>query len=170
MHAALLPAVLLVWTVLSAWAAHRTGNLFVGLPHRLLFKVAFFAVLAPVPLMDELLAKPHFDALCRQWAVVTLQVPHPEGRAVVLEPLTRQPQPDSLVPMALSRWQWRDAGSGEPVVGWTTLEARGGKLARALEGPQAAPLSFDGTCAGTEAQALAASLGLHPVIKAHPQR
>lgn len=163
MNPAILPGVLLGWTVLSTWAAHRMGDLFTAICCRPLFKLAIFLALAPLPLMDELLARPQFEALCRQLAVVTLHDPHPEGRTVVLAPAVSQPLADTVIPVTLHQRQWLDARTLAPVVGWGALEASAGKLARSLESAHARPLTFEGRCAAPDAMALAASLSLHPV-------
>lgn len=62
----LLPVLLLLWMACSFWLAGELGNTFfdAGMA-RLVFKASLVFVLLPLPLIDELIARPGFEARCQ---------------------------------------------------------------------------------------------------------
>lgn len=162
-----LPLVLFSWGVLSVWAAHRvgewiadrgaTGGLATGL--RLEMKAVVLIVLLPLPLIDELLAKPQFDALCREQAVVTLHAGIAPGRTVRRVELPAEPSAGLLLPVLTRRRLYIDAETQQTLVSFNTLQAQPGKLGRLL-GRGDGPLTFGGLCAPARQDALLSELGL----------
>lgn len=61
-----LPLVLALWTVGSVWLTDRLGNCFYDAGWaRLVFKGCLVFVLLPMPLMDEIISRPQFEATCQ---------------------------------------------------------------------------------------------------------
>lgn len=167
----LLPGALAAWAALSAWMAFRAGAWFEP-ALRSGFKALVFVVLLPLPLLDEIIAQPQFSALCRELAVVTVHEHASRGRTVTRSGLPPEPVPGVMVPVALRKWLYVDAATGQPVMSFNTLEAGAGKLASALGTTRpASPLVFAGTCEASGRQRmfdaldlrLAGSAALHPL-------
>ncbi len=156
----LLPGTLAAWAALSAWLAFQAGGLF-DPALRTGCKVLAFAVLLPLPLLDEILAQPQFTALCRDLAVVTVHEHASPGRTVTLTGLPPEAVPGVMVPVILRKWLYLDAANGQTVMSFNTLEARAGKLASAL-GPAwpARPVVFPGRCEASARQRTFEALSL----------
>ena len=61
----ILPILLAMWTVGSVWLTDRLGNCFYDAGwSRLVFKGCLVFVLLPMPLMDEIISRPQFEAKC----------------------------------------------------------------------------------------------------------
>ncbi len=83
--------ILLCWLVASAWVADKVGAGFEDRTWQLIVQILTFAVLLPVPLADELLARPGFQALCRERAQLTIHMPESLGAATRRRPLKPEP-------------------------------------------------------------------------------
>ncbi|MES2483696.1 MAG: hypothetical protein V4609_17050 [Pseudomonadota bacterium] len=140
-----LAAVLLVWVVLCAWTAHKIGALFTDSTLRIELKALVFVALLPLPVIDELIAKPQFDQLCAQRAVPAVNAAELRGRPVYLTEIPPEPVPGLLVPVQVSKRVYADERTRQPLLTFSVLSAQGGKLARAL-GIGGTPITFDGHC------------------------
>ncbi len=164
----LLPGALALWSVLSAWVAFQAGALF-DPALRTGCKALAFAVLLPLPLLDEILAQPQFTALCRDLAVVTVHEPAVPGRGVTLTGLPPEAVPGVMVPVTLRKWLYLDAATGRTVMSFNTLEARAGKLASSLGEPWLSqPLLFAGRCEAGARQRTFEALSLRLASPALP--
>ncbi len=163
MASPLLPLMLLGWTGISLWAAHRVG--LARLPQvapdtaspgpRRLLQALVLAVLLPLPLLDELVAQSQFKALCRdrlgvqaRFGTLGFERQAAGGRPLAL-PLQQDvstPEPVEGISVAVARREHRytDPATREVRVRFFTYEAQGGKLAR-ITG-HGAPLLFEGHC------------------------
>lgn len=170
MNVLLLPLVLVAWVALSAWAACRTGERLAerGGPdptpspvagRRLELKALMFLALLPLPLIDELLARPQFEALCREQAAVVRHPGLTPGRTVYRVDLPPEPVPGLVLPVRSQRQLYLDDETHQPLASIHTLEAAPGKLAR-LTGHRHGPLTFDGSCGPARPQDPLAALGL----------
>lgn len=74
--AVLLPLFLALWALGSLWVVDRLGNVVydAGLA-RLVFKGSLVLVLLPLPFIDELLSRPHFEARCQALKRADLPAP-----------------------------------------------------------------------------------------------
>lgn len=64
--APLLPVLLALWALGSIWLTDRLGNCFYDAGWaRLVFKGCLVFVLLPIPLIDELISRPQFEAKCQ---------------------------------------------------------------------------------------------------------
>jgi len=167
-----LALVLVPWTLLSFWAAHgiRRWSADPSAPDEPLGSRALacqalaLMVLLPLPLIDELLAKPQFDALCRDEGAVQAQV-HTQiqarlaaGQPAHLQTLAPEPVPGTLVPVVRHPQLYLDASTHQALASFSILEAQAGKLAR-LMGRVAHPLTFSGRCGLVSRQVVPATSG-----------
>ncbi|MEJ7932019.1 hypothetical protein WG922_18750 [Ramlibacter sp. AN1015] len=155
-----LPLLLLAWSGLCALIAHRIGDLFIDNPLRTELKAIIFLALLPVLLLDELLAKPQFEKLCAEKAVMTVHVPAVHGRSYYLTELPIEQLPGLFVPVHMQRRLYVDARTHQPLVSFTILRAGGGKLVRVLQRESATPMTFEGQCRPRNWQQAYAALGL----------
>lgn len=91
------------------------------------------AVLLPLPLADEIVAQRQFDDLCREGAVLKMDVQRIKGRKVKLtfEP-SNAPVPNIAVPAKYTRVIFRDAATGEELGSYGEYVAKGGWLIHAI--------------------------------------
>ncbi len=167
MASLLLPLLLLGWALVCLWAAHRLGHWCsqrsgpVGWGHalRLELKALALVVLLPMPVIDELLAKPQFDALCRERLAVSVQAGVSQGQRVHHRVLPAEPLPGLLVPVSQHKHLYIDDDTHQTVLSYSSFEAHAGKLAR-LAGLSQAPLTFEGRCAPVSPYAVLAQAGV----------
>lgn len=148
----LLPLLLGLWLVASAWGSSRLVKLLDGTLRdkawQLVMQILTFAVLLPLPLADELIAKPRFDALCREHARLDIHLPEYLGHPVRRQRLMPEPVPGLGLPVEVQTWWVVLDGNGLVLASYAMVQARGGWLARWTHAnPEQAPLSFSGTCA-----------------------
>jgi hypothetical protein len=116
--------------------------------------------LLPLPLIDELLAKPQFDALCREQIAVPLQADLAAGQRVHLTVLPPEPVSGLTLPVSQRKHLILTADTRQTVLSYSSFEAHGGKLAR-LMGVTQTPLTFEGRCAPVNAPAVLEQARLH---------
>lgn len=171
MASTLLLFMLLGWTGVSLWAAHRTGLAWMqraasdtappGM--RQLLQVLVLAVLLPLPLLDELFAQSQFEALCRERLVlVDMQAYRGMPSLADLPKVVSAPEPVGGLLVAVSRQEHRytNRATDRVLVRFSTYEAQGGKLAR-MSG-HSTPLLFEGHCGPPDPRALLARTVSHP--------
>lgn len=108
----------------------------------------FFLLLLVAPIADEIVGGRQFAKLCEENSTIQVDRAKAAGRTVYLNSLPEKNIQDTWVPVSLQRWQFVDVTTGEPVVNYNTLRAKGGWFIRALgifEGNE--PLTFKSTCA-----------------------
>jgi hypothetical protein len=163
---------LLPWVLLSLWAAHCISRWsadasapeapFGG--RSLACQALVLVVLLPLPLIDELLAKQQFDALCRGEGTLQAQVRAQmqavlaAGNPVRLQALAPEQMSGTLVPVLRHPQLYIDASTQQALASFNTLEAQAGKLAR-LMGRVTHPLTFSGRCGPPPLYVLPATLG-----------
>lgn len=153
----LLPGALAAWAALTAWMSFRVAA-WVDPSVRTGFKALVFAALLPLPLIDEILAQPQFNAVCREMAVVTLHDRASRDRVVILSALAPEPVPGLLVPVMLHKSLYLDAVTRQPLLSLNTLHTGAGKLAGLFGATR--PLVFTGACEPPERQRMLDALGL----------
>ncbi len=129
------------------------------------WQLLLFLALVPLAILDEMLAKPRFDAACAERAAVTLHASASAPATGAAAWRTTTAPPEKLtgftVPVQVHRHDWHDPASGKPMLSLVYLEAGGGKLARMLGRP-GDPLTFKAACHPPGWRELAARLGLPP--------
>ncbi len=156
-----LPLLLVGWAVICLWAAHRLGEGVAqldaagGVTRALRWEIKALALVAllPLPLIDELLAKPQFDALCREQTAMQMQGGLTPGQRVHLTVLPPEPVSGLTLPVSQRKHVILNDDTRQTVLSYSSFEAHAGKLARLL-GVTQAPLTFDGRCAPANAHAL----------------
>lgn len=151
----LLPLVVGGWLVTSAWASNCLVRLMGGVLQdrawRLVVELLVFVVLLPLPLADELIARPGFQALCRERAHLTVHVPDAMGHQAHRLRLRPEPVSGLGLGVVVQPWWVLGEGTGLVLASFDTIEARGGWLARwASNDPTYRPLSFKGYCEPTD--------------------
>ncbi len=113
--------------------------------HALVFAV--FGLLLPLPLLDELTAKPAFDALCEEHAVLVLDSPNIAPRAVWFGSSVRTSFSIGLLDAVVHRKQYVEVATELPVYHYSTVTATGGWFVRTLQISESnSPLTFKSTC------------------------
>ena len=110
--------------------------------------VLIFAVLLPLPLIDEIVGGRQFAELCKRHDAVQVDRERANGKTVYF-----LDQPDRwienlAIPVRLQKWTYVDVATRETVVEWHELYALGGYLIRSLKISEGnVPLTFKGSCA-----------------------
>ncbi len=81
----------------------------------------------PLPIMDEILAKPQLKQLCDENAEVYV-APDARGKTVYLEKLKYVAITDKWIPMHMRQRRYVDIDTKEVVVAYNKVSATGGKL------------------------------------------
>jgi hypothetical protein len=106
-----------------------------------------FLVLLPLPVIDEIIGGFQFRALCKEKAVLTLNVDEAslKGKTVstLAEP-SNQAVENTAVGIYYSHYSYRDVEDGKELLNFTEIRATGGWLVRALTGQRdITPLTFN---------------------------
>lgn len=118
------------WIALAAAIAYalasriRTNDL----PLRFVAGLFLFAMLLPLPLVDEIVGKGQFERLCKANATIQMDRATATGKTVYLAKTASVEIKDTWVPVVMQRWRYVDASTGETVVSYNTLDAVGGRL------------------------------------------
>jgi len=146
---------ILLICIALAWIATvlRICKWIAGRFNSVVMKAASYLVLLPAlviaPMTDELVGKDQFGALCRKYAVQTIDEQHAMNRQVVYVPRgADQFAQGTWVEIRIDPILYRDAETGAALVSYHTLHAKGGWLVRAIgiSGTDA-PLLFSSGCA-----------------------
>jgi hypothetical protein len=139
------PLVLAAWGLLCAWAACRLCEPLRGPAMRREWQLLLFMALLPLAVLDEMMAKPGFDAACAETARITQYAPLAAGRKWLATHDATEKLAGFGLPVNLHRHAWHDPATGQAVIRLVHLEAGGGRLAR-LIGRPGEPLTFSAAC------------------------
>jgi len=151
MSGLLLMGVLAVWLVIAFVCATLAGALFKTKWLRIAVSILLFAAMLPLPVADELLAKPAFDKLCDEGTRLKFDPKKVRGKTIYL----LEAQPESFKVGSLSGtlvpWRYADATTREVLISYGTYELKGGVLIRLLGiSETSAPLAMRDSCAPAE--------------------
>jgi hypothetical protein len=110
-----------------------------------------FLVLLPLPVLDEIIGGFQFRALCKEKAVLKLNVDEAslKGKTVrdVVEPFNKDVE-GTAVGISYSHYSYRDVADGKELLNFAIFRAKGGWLVRTLSGQSdMTPLTFNhSTC------------------------
>lgn len=146
---------LALWALGCVWACRHLGVFFTDRAWRLAAQLLALGILLPLPLADELLARPQWQAVCDERA--QLVVHSPRALTPARSGLRHQALPPEVIETAGVRIEihpgWLvDPALGLVVASYHWVEARGGWLARWVQGEGTRPVSFAGHCAPPELQ------------------
>jgi hypothetical protein len=138
-----------VWAVfkLSRWI----GGQVQGGRWRWPIAALVFLVFLPLPILDEIIGGFQFRALCKEKAVLTLNVDEAslKGKTVrdVVEPFNKDIA-GTAVRISYSHYSYRDVEDGKELLNFAIFRAKGGWLVRTLSGQSdMTPLTFNrSTC------------------------
>lgn len=92
-----------------------------------------FATLLPLPVLDELIGKQQFEALCKQYAVQHVDEKNAMNRTVVYERRREETYAKgTTIAIRIDPRIYKDAETGEVLVSYHTLHAEGGWFIRML--------------------------------------
>lgn len=123
-----------LWLVVVVFVSRWVGSLAKAPWRRAVVGGLAFALLLPLPLLDEIVGGYQFRSLCRANASeYRLGVPDPEGRTakVVVDPSNRYISGKNLR-IRHSRVTYLDAKTGEEILSFDRYVAEGGVLIRTL--------------------------------------
>ncbi|MBC7603223.1 MAG: hypothetical protein H7255_11280 [Ramlibacter sp.] len=155
-----------LWFVLATAIAYAIVRRTKHVLSRFAVALAAFFILFPLPLIDELTAKPHFEALCQEQAVLVLDNPGIQPRTVWFDAGVRTHFPIGLLDSTVYRKQYVEMATGRPVYHYSTVTATGGWLVRILKISESnSPLTFRSTCAPPELSNLRVWLRDHGITE-----
>jgi hypothetical protein len=108
-----------------------------------------FLVLLPMPVIDEIIGGFQFRALCKRYAVQTIDEQNVRGaRVVSVGGRDGWDAPDTVIPVRIQPWIYQDATTQKVLISYHTLHAEGGVLIRTLGISETrSPLLFSRSCA-----------------------
>jgi hypothetical protein len=114
---------------LTWWVAAR----FKSLALQVISSLVLFPGLLALPLIDEIIGKRQFDALCERYAVQYIDEAHAMNRRVVYERRgADQYAEGTAIEIRIDPIVFRDAETNRVLVSYRTLHAKGGWLIRTL--------------------------------------
>jgi hypothetical protein len=140
-------AVGLGWLGICIWL---TGTIPDRLPNkwRPAATLLIFALLLPLPLLDEIVGSRQFAELCKRNDTVQVDRGRAKGKIVYLLDQSDTWVEGVALPIRSQKWTFVDSTTREPVVEWKQLYATGGVLIRTLQISEGnVPLTFKGSCA-----------------------
>lgn len=145
-----------LWIALVIWLSKIVATRIPAARWRVLIGLLVFAVLLPVPVLDELVGGRQFERLCQEHSTIQVNRTTAVGKTVYLAQTPPFVAEGTWVPVIVQPWRYVDATTGETVLSYNTLRAKGGRFLKVSEGH--VPLTFDGYCAPGGSRAFANSL------------
>lgn len=160
----LLAAIAVLWIVICFAVVMFGGRFLPNVWWTYLIRAIVFVVLIPLPLMDEIIAGPEFEKLCRQRASVSVDLPNPRGRTVSFKDSERMDLQLTGLRVVQTRRNYADVDTGELVYHYVRLDATGGWFARSIAVSEGrVPLLFEGTCQPNDVDTIDSKLGVKRV-------
>lgn len=139
------------WLFGVSWLANKIGMSGTRDWSRAVLKILVFAVLLPLPLIDEIVGGIQFHSLCSSHTVINFDREKTSGKTIYFEPTPVTHIADLWLPVRLQRWRFVAPETGEVLVSYETLHANGGWLTRTLRISEGnVPLMFKESCAPKE--------------------
>jgi hypothetical protein len=126
-----------VWRIKNVWL-------------RAIAALIFFAVLLPLPLIDELIGKQQFETLCSTKGIENADTSRAKGRRVNVGYSERRPIEETVLPTLASDVTYRDSVTGEVLIRHKDYYSGGGWLMRStwINMGSAHPMLFSGNGCG----------------------
>jgi hypothetical protein len=96
-------------------------------PWRAPLRMALYAALLPLPVIDEVVGVRQFLGVCRENSTVTVDPAKAAGRTVFLAQ-GASPVAGTWIPVTLTHWRYYDVTTRELVVSYNTVRVSGGRL------------------------------------------
>lgn len=139
--------VVILWAVIVIWLSKTITSKLIKSRWRFFVAFVVFAVLLPLPLVDEIVGSRQFEQLCKENSTIQVDREKMKGRTVYLAEPPYVEIKGTWVRIVMRPWRYIDVITGETVVSFNMLMASGGRFIRALgisEG--GVPLMFKGDC------------------------
>ncbi|HNI74674.1 MAG TPA: hypothetical protein PLX65_14305 [Accumulibacter sp.] len=136
-----------LWVVLVVWLSKVVATRIPAERWRLPVGLLVFSVLAPLPILDELVGARQFERLCQENFTIKVDRATAVGRTVYLNPTPSFVVEGTWVPIIVQPWRYVDVTTGETVLSYNTLRAKGGRFLKVSEGQ--VPITFKGSCEPT---------------------
>lgn len=134
-----------LWLVFVIWLSKTITKKLPVAWWRIPVGILVFAVLLPLPLIDEIVGGRQFEKLCKENSTIQVDRVTAVGRTVYLAQTPSVEIKGTWVRVTLQPWRYVDATTGEVVVSYNSLQAVGGRFLKVSEGH--VPLTFNGYCA-----------------------
>ncbi len=133
-----------LWIVLVAWLSKVVASRIPAAQWRLPVGLLAFVVLLPLPVLDELVGGRQFERLCQENSTIQVNRATAVGRTVYLAKTPPVVINGTWIEVVLKPVRFVDATTGETVVSYNELTAKGGRFLNITESH--VPLTFKGTC------------------------
>lgn len=110
-------------------------------------RLIVFAILLPLPVIDEIVGGSQFRKLCQENSVIEVDRATAEGKTVYLVKSQDTEIRGKWVRILAKPWRYADIKTNDVVVEYRTLTASGGWFVRLLGVSERMPLLFNGSCA-----------------------
>jgi|SRR6185369_4572617 len=144
-----------IWLAIDSWLSINITRKLTNATWRIPVAALIFAVLLPLPLIDEIVGGRQFEQLCRENSTIQVDRATAVGRTVYLAQADDLDIKGTWVRVVLQPRRFVDATTGETVISFNDLIAAGGLFIRTLgisEG--SAPLIFKRWCQAADQYAL----------------
>jgi hypothetical protein len=136
-----------IWTVLVIWLSRKATSKLPTAPWRVPVAILIFAVLLPLPLIDEFVGGRQFEEFCKSNATIQVDRVKAIGKTVYLAQTPDVEIKGPWLRFVLKPWRFVDVTAGEPIVSYNTVMADGGRFIRWLDISEGGvPLTFKGRC------------------------
>jgi len=151
MSGLLLMGVWAVWLIVAFACATVVGAFFKTKWLRFAVSILVFMAMLPLPVADELLAKPAFDKLCEEGTKLKFDPEKIRGKTIyLLEGVPASFKVGSLSGTMVP-WRYADTTTKEVLISYGTYGLKGGVLIRMLGiSETSAPLAIRNSCAPVE--------------------
>lgn len=161
--------VVVAWLALVVWLSKVISRR-APVKWRATVAILIFAVLLPLPIVDEIVGGRQFKKLCNEHGSITVDRAKAIGRVVYLADVPDVELTDAWVRVVLKPWIFLDASTQQPILKFESLMADGGRFVSFLRLSQGTvPLIFHGNCQPKETEDLRklfSELGLTQVQRA----
>lgn len=140
--------VMIIWfLIVEFFARIVVRNLIKNSFIKFIIVLALIVIIYPLPLLDEILAKPQFEKLCKDYSTVWIDK-NSKAKYVYLNIGVHYSKiPNTWVDVVNDPWIYRDIETKKVVLRYEMLRASGGWLAKYLNFPEGGgPLLFDYSC------------------------
>ena len=136
--------VILLWLAFAIWLSKFITKKLPIAWWRIPVGILVFAVLLPLPALDEIVGGRQFEKLCKENSTIHVNRATAVGRTVYAAQTPDVEIKGTWVRVTLKPRRFVDATTGEVVVSYNRLQAVGGRFLKISEGH--VPLTFNGTC------------------------
>lgn len=136
-----------IWLAVVIWLSKFLTRKLPIATWRIPVAMVIFAVLLPLPLIDEIVGGRQFEQLCKDNSTIQVDRAMARGKTVYFDPQPDVEIKETWVRVVLQPRRFVDATTGETVVSFNDLIAVGGRFIQMLgisEGGM--PLTFKGWC------------------------